>query len=55
MPSKMKQLLDMIGVADDARMFANTGIGSDGDYGKPLYPLANGSQDVLFPALTSHF
>lgn len=54
MPSKMKQLLDMLGVADNARMYSNAGIGSDGHYGNPKYPLGTGTQGVLFPPLSSH-
>ncbi len=55
MPSKMKQLLDMLGVADHARQYADTGIGSDKDYGTPKQPLETGAQGVLFPPLSSAF
>ena len=55
MPSKMKKLLDMLGVADDARMYSNAKIGSDWDYGKPEHPLHYRGQGVLFPPLSSHF
>ena len=55
MPSKMKQLLDMLGVADDARSYANAVLGSDKDYGEPNYPLGTGSEGILFPPLSSHF
>ena len=55
MPSKMKQLLDMLGVADDARSYANAVLGSDKYYGEPKYPLGTGSKGMLFPPLSSHF
>lgn len=55
MPSKMKQLLDMLGVADDARLYSNAVLGSDRDYGEPKSPLGTGAQGVLFPPLSSHF
>lgn len=55
MPSKMKQLLDMLGVADNARLYANAVLGSDKDYGVPKFPLGTGTQGILFPPLSSHF
>lgn len=55
MPSKMKQLLDMLGVADDARTYANAGIGSDGNYGTPRYPPGTETEGILFPPLSSQF
>ena len=55
MPSKMKQLLDMLGVADDARMYKNAEIGSDGQYGHPKCPLGKGTRGILFPPLSSDF
>ena len=54
MPAKMKQLLDMLGVAEDARMYANAGLGKDKDYGEPKYDIGEGTE-VLFPPLNSHF
>ena len=54
MPTKMKQLLDMLGVAEDARMYANASIGKDQDYGEPKYNI-NENTEVLFPPLGSHF
>lgn len=54
MPAKMKQLLDMLGVADDARMYANASLGNDRDYGEPKYE-NNKETEVLFPSLSSHF
>ena len=53
MPDKMSKLLDMIGVADDARLFANTEYGSDRDYGEPKCSV-EGPDGVLFSALTSY-
>ncbi len=55
MPAKMKQLLDMLGVAEDARLYANTTLGSDTDYGQPTSSLGEGMQEALFPPLSSHF
>lgn len=55
MPSKMKQLLDMLGVADDARRYADTSIGSDKDYGNAKHSLESKHSAVLFPPLSSHF
>lgn len=55
MPSKMTQLLDMLGVAENARTYANTGIGSDKEYGEPKQPLETGTRGVLFPPLSSDF
>ena len=51
MPAKMKQLLDMLGVAEDARMYADTFVGKNLDYGEPLYELDE--KTVLFPPLSS--
>ena len=51
MPAKMKQLLDMLGVAEDARMYADTSVGKNKDYGEPLYKMPE--QTMLFPPLTS--
>ena len=55
MPAKMNQLLDMLGVADDARSYANAVLGSDKDYGEPKCPLGTGPEGILFPPLSSHF
>ena len=52
MPSKMNQLLDMLGVASDARLYKNTEIGSDELYGEPAFPL-DSAQGILFPRLIS--
>ena len=54
MPAKMKQLLDMLGVAENARLYVNAGLGMDQDYGEPKYEIGKGTE-VLFPSLTSHF
>lgn len=55
MPAKMKQLLDMLGVAEDARSYANTMLGSDQDFGLPAPSPETDKQGVLFPTLSSHF
>lgn len=54
MPAKMKQLLDMLGVAEDARMYSNANLGNDQDYGEPKYDIGKDTE-VLFPPLTSYF
>ena len=54
MPAKMKQLLDMLGVAEDARMYENADLGEDQDYGQPDYEIGKDTE-VLFPPLSSHF
>lgn len=55
MPSKMRQLLDMLGVADDARTYHNTDFGSDLSYGKAKYLDGKEQDSVLFPQLSSYF
>ncbi|CAD6565258.1 MAG: methionyl-tRNA synthetase [Alectoria sarmentosa] len=54
MPAKMKQLLDMLGVAEDARMYSNASLGKDQEYGEPKYEIGK-KTEVLFPPLTSYF
>ena len=54
MPSKMKQLLDSLGVADTARGFKNA-TSVDLDYGTPTIELGKGMKGVLFPPLSSDF
>ena len=52
MPAKMTQLLDMLGVADDSRVYSKASLGSDLDYGQSTSSAGN---YVLFPPLSSHF
>ena len=54
MPAKMKQLLDMLGVAENARMYADASLGKDRDYGEPKSEISQ-KTEVLFPPLSSHF
>lgn len=54
MPAKMKQLLDMLGVAEDKRMYKNASLGEDQDFGEPRIEIGK-ETEVLFPPLTSHF
>ena len=54
MPEKMSKLLDMLGVAENCRLYANTTFGSDEDYGLPNFSL-EGQNRVLFPGVTSYF
>ena len=53
MPDKMKQLLDTLGVSDDARFFSNTEFGSDGDFGEVPASRRDETAPNLFPPLTS--
>ena len=55
MPSKMKDLLDQLGVDSAKRMFENAKFGSDSTYGTPMVPLGKGHEGVLFPPLHSAF
>lgn len=48
MPSKMKNLLDVLGVDPQNRMFINA-TQPDYDYGTPLVDLAKGAKVSLFP------
>lgn len=54
MPAKMKQLLDMLGVAEDARMWADAMPGEDRNYGEAKCEMGK-ETEVLFPPLSSHF
>ncbi|MCJ1351586.1 MAG: methionyl-tRNA synthetase [Icmadophila ericetorum] len=55
MPDKMKRMLDMLGVAPDARMYANAVYGSDHNYGEcsTVIRRDKGFEGVLFPPLIS--
>ncbi|KAI5271446.1 hypothetical protein E4T47_05202 [Aureobasidium subglaciale] len=53
MPSKAKQLLDMLGVAEDKRSFADAQLGADKDYGASKVPQGKGQAGVLFAPLMS--
>lgn len=53
MPAKAKHLLDMLGVADDKRGFADAQLGADEDYGVSRVPLGKGQSGVLFAPLMS--
>lgn len=48
MPSKMKHLLDVLGVDPKNRMFINA-TQPDHDYGTPLVDLGKGAKVSLFP------
>ncbi|KAF6232018.1 hypothetical protein HO173_009855 [Letharia columbiana] len=54
MPAKMKQLLDMLGVAGDARMWVDADLGKDQDYGEPKDEIGK-ETEMLFPPLNSQF
>ena len=55
MPSKMKHLLDLLGVDPNARMFINATARSDLNYGTPAVDVGKGHVGVLFPMLRSDF
>lgn len=53
MPERSKRLLDMLGVADDRRSYADARLGVDTTYGEPRVPLGRGQAGSLFPPLMS--
>lgn len=53
-PEKAEALLNVVGVAPDARSFQNTMFGSDANYGRVGHDFSTGSFK-LFPPLTSWF
>ena len=55
MPSKMKQLLDMLGVDDEKRLYVHAKFGTDLDYGNPRCDVGRHADDSLFPPLTSEW
>lgn len=55
MPSKMKELLDQLGVDPAKRSFENTKFGSDTTYGTLMVDVGAGLEGVLFPPLRSAF
>ena len=55
MPSKMKGLLDQLGVDPSKRRFENAKFGADTTYGTPMTPIGKGLEGVLFPPLRSAF
>ena len=55
MPSKMKRLLDMLGVDEKKRLFEHARFGIDVDYGGPKCDLGGGADASLFPPLTAEW
>lgn len=55
MPSKMKRMLDMLGVDEKKRLFDHAQFGEDLNYGIPKCNLGNGADDSLFPPLTAEW
>jgi methionyl-tRNA synthetase len=55
MPSKMKQMLDMVGVDERRRLYQHAGFGADLNYGVPLCDLGKTPDTSLFPPLTSEW
>ena len=53
MPGTISKLLDMLGVAEEARKYENTLLGSDLCYGTSKIELGRGTKGVLFPPLRS--
>lgn len=51
MPEKAKELLDVLGVRESRRSFANLGYGVDSTYGEPMRDPGSSSHDSLFPGL----
>jgi methionyl-tRNA synthetase len=51
MPTKMKRLLDMLGVEESRRLYGNAVFGSDREYGIPRCDLGQGADSSLFPPL----
>lgn len=55
MPSKMKRLLDMLGVDEAKRCYQSARLGADFDYGIPKCDLGKGTENTLFPPLTAEW
>ncbi|KAL9597792.1 MAG: hypothetical protein Q9219_004919 [cf. Caloplaca sp. 3 TL-2023] len=55
MPGRMEHILDLIGVAKEMRMFQDTVVGGDGDFGVPMVDVGHGKRGVVFPPLMSDF
>ncbi|PVH78237.1 hypothetical protein DL98DRAFT_534095 [Cadophora sp. DSE1049] len=51
MPGKASQLLDMLGVDESRRTFADAKLGADDSYGKAKVPVGRDAWDGLFPPL----
>jgi len=51
MPSKASQLLDMLGVDESRRTFADAKLGADDTYGDAKAPVGRDAWDGLFPPL----
>jgi methionyl-tRNA synthetase len=52
MPDKAAQLLEMIGVNESKRTFADAKLGGDFTYGTAKLPLGKCAWDSLFPPLS---
>jgi methionyl-tRNA synthetase len=51
MPGKATQLLDMLGVDESRRTFADAELGKDNTYGVAKIPVGKDAWDALFPPL----
>ena len=51
MPIKASQLLDMLGVDESRRTFADAKLGADDTYGDAKAPVGRDAWDGLFPPL----
>ncbi|KAL8868641.1 MAG: hypothetical protein Q9174_004858 [Haloplaca sp. 1 TL-2023] len=55
MPSRMKHVLDLMGVEEGKRHFKYLDVGSDREYGVPMCDVGKGKEGTVFPPLRSHF
>lgn len=52
MPAKSAELLDMLGVDESRRTFADAKLGADFTYGEAKLPVGKTAWDGLFPPLS---
>ncbi|KAL8921632.1 MAG: hypothetical protein Q9172_003921 [Xanthocarpia lactea] len=53
MPDRMKHVLDLMGVDEGRRTFADAVVGADEEYGVPMVDVGKGREGVVFPPLDS--
>ena len=53
MPDRMKYVLDLLGVDEGRRTFADAVVGADEWYGEPMVAVGRGREGVVFPPLSS--
>ncbi|KAL8633145.1 hypothetical protein Q9189_001045 [Teloschistes chrysophthalmus] len=54
-PGRMKHALDLLGVEEGRRMFADAVVGGDRTYGVPMVEVGRGAEETVFPPLRSAF